>query len=58
MYTYIVHLLNNLENICRKKKKKYDNSLKIFRKTFKTTNSYVYVDQSKTINKTEIRRFD
>jgi len=57
MYTYILHSLNDLDNICRKKKE-YDNSLRVFHKTFKTTNFYVYVYQSKRINKTEIRRFD
>lgn len=56
MYTYILRSLNDLDNICRKKK--YHNSLRIFHKTFKTTNFYVYVYQSKRINKTEIRRFN
>lgn len=57
MYTYILQSLNDLDNICRKKRE-YNNSLRIFHKTFKTTKFYMYVYLSKIINKTEIMRFD
>lgn len=43
MYTYILHSRNDLDNICRKKKE-YDNSLRIFHKTFKTNNFYMYIN--------------